>query len=218
MYRGIHNTFQELLKQKLEGVLRILDIPSQFNAPDQHPDCDKMRELILYLAKQGEADPRLGKTKLNKLLFYCDFIAYIDLGHAISGFPYIKLQHGPVPDNKQLEAEMIRANDLSYEEMPVYGYTQRRPIAMRTANMELFSQEELGIIHGVCDVFRTSTGSRISGLSHSFIGWQLAELYERIPYCMALIGDREPSEAEIAYGRRLANEIPDRSQDSPAPP
>jgi hypothetical protein len=38
-------------------------------------DDRKMKELILYLASKSEDDPRFSSTKLNKLLFYCDFEA-----------------------------------------------------------------------------------------------------------------------------------------------
>lgn len=43
-------------------------------------DDRKMKELILYLASRSEEDPRFSATKLNKLLFYCDFTAYRRLG------------------------------------------------------------------------------------------------------------------------------------------
>ena len=50
-------------------------------------DDRKMKELILYLAARSEDDPRFSSTKLNKLLFYCDFTAYRQLGRSITGHP-----------------------------------------------------------------------------------------------------------------------------------
>ena len=35
---------------------------------------DKFRELILYIAQESEGDPNFGATKLNKILFFCDFL------------------------------------------------------------------------------------------------------------------------------------------------
>lgn len=172
-----------------------------------------MRELILYLANRGDADPSLGRTKLNKLLFYCDFTAYLELGSPMTGFPYRKLPYGPVPDKELLEQEMIEAGELSHEMLPVHNFTRDRPVAMRQANMESFSQEELDIIETVYGLYEHSTGDWISRHSHSFVGWRIATVGEHIPYSMILIGDRALSQAEIDYGLRLAKELPDRSSD-----
>jgi hypothetical protein len=43
-------------------------------------DKEKFKELVLYLAEKCETDPSFGVTKLNKLLYYCDFVAYSELG------------------------------------------------------------------------------------------------------------------------------------------
>jgi hypothetical protein len=59
-------------------------------------DDRKMTELILYLASRSEEDPRFSATKLNKLLFYCDFTAYRHLGQSITGHSYQKRPFGPV--------------------------------------------------------------------------------------------------------------------------
>src|SRR5437773_2723399 len=56
---------------------------------------EKFRELIVYLAKKSEADPRLGAMKWNKLMFFADREAYGRLGHSISGARYHKIEHGP---------------------------------------------------------------------------------------------------------------------------
>jgi antitoxin SocA-like protein len=60
-------------------------------------DDRKIKELILYLASKSEQDPRFSATKLNKLLFYCDFASYRRWGRAITGHSYQKLQFGPAP-------------------------------------------------------------------------------------------------------------------------
>ena len=43
----------------------------------------------------------------------------------------------------------------------------------------------------------------MSDVSHRFIGWQLAELREAIPYDVALLEVRRPTEEEIEWGRSL---------------
>ena len=58
---------------------------------------EKLRELVLYIAEQSECDSAFGMTKLNKLLFFSDFQAYLSTGNAITGEEYQKLPNGPAP-------------------------------------------------------------------------------------------------------------------------
>jgi hypothetical protein len=44
----------------------------------------KLQELILYVAKMSEGDPAFGAIKLNKLLFYSDFRAFLDARKSIT--------------------------------------------------------------------------------------------------------------------------------------
>ena len=57
----------------------------------------KLQELILYIARRSEDDRHFGANKLNKLLFYSDFLAYAKTGRSFTGAPYERLEHGPAP-------------------------------------------------------------------------------------------------------------------------
>ena len=63
-------------------------------------DDEKLKELILLLARASEGDPNFGTVKLNKELFYSDFLAYRLFGKAITGHEYIALELGPGPKHK----------------------------------------------------------------------------------------------------------------------
>ena len=47
------------------------------------PDDRKLAEMILLIAKRSEGDPAFGAVKLDKLLFHCDFSAYLTYGTPI---------------------------------------------------------------------------------------------------------------------------------------
>lgn len=52
--------------------------------------------MVRYIVhSHGEIFP----TKLNKLMFYCDFCHYREFGLSISGLTYRALNFGPVPDH-----------------------------------------------------------------------------------------------------------------------
>src|SRR5207302_260927 len=76
---------------------QVFDIMGAEGRDMQPPDDRKLRELILHIAKESMGDTRFGKTKLNKLLFYADFLAYQKTGQSITGEEYVKQPFGPVP-------------------------------------------------------------------------------------------------------------------------
>src|SRR5260370_21134206 len=67
-----------------------------FEFPDMHPDI-RLRELILYVASKCSSDPEFNATRLNKILFYSDFVSYARTGKPITGAAYQALPHGPAP-------------------------------------------------------------------------------------------------------------------------
>lgn len=69
--------------------------PRTFTADDA-----KLKNMILFFAKESQGDPKFGATKLNKQLFYSDFLSFGRTGKPISGHPYFRLPMGPAP--KQL--------------------------------------------------------------------------------------------------------------------
>ena len=69
----------------------------------------KVCDAILFLSRGGTL-----KTKLNKLMFYTDFLHCHLHGHGITGLHYAKLEFGPVPDNYSFYlAELLRENSMS---------------------------------------------------------------------------------------------------------
>ena len=74
-------------------------------------DAQKFRELVLYVANKSADDPYIGATKLNKLLFFSDFLAYAVLGRPISGAVYEKQNHWPEP------RELVNARQQLIEDL-----------------------------------------------------------------------------------------------------
>ncbi len=169
------------------------------------PDDAKLREAILYLSILTERDRHCGAIKLNKLLFYSDFLAYRRFGEPITGQQYQRLTWGPCPRRMKpvLEA-MEKAGDIATREEPVFGrFKQKRTFAKRTADLSHFSPAEVDLFREVVYRFWDTSATDISDLSHDFIGWQLAKDGETIPYGTVLIGTRKPTDREIKIGRHL---------------
>jgi len=170
----------------------------------QRPDDEKLRELILYVSTLSENDPNFGATKLNKLLFYTDFLAYQKFGSAITGQEYQALRQGPAPKRlRPIIERMKRAGDLKQVRRKSGRFEQIRPVPIRTADLSKFSGPEVDLISGVVQRFWNWNATQISTESHFFLGWQLGVQGETIPYSTILIGNRKPTEAEKRKGRAL---------------
>jgi hypothetical protein len=149
---------------------------------------DKFKELVLYVSGKCESDPSFGATKLAKILYYCDFIAYVELGKPITGAKYQRLAHGPVPNSLlPVRKEMEEEKELFLRETSRYGYRQVRPIALRRADLKEFTGEEIALVDAVIDALWELDAREVSELSHKDLGWQLAKEGEHIPYETAFI-------------------------------
>jgi hypothetical protein len=172
-------------------------------------DDRKMKELILYLATKSEGDPRFSSTKLNKLLFYCDFTAYWQLGRSITGHSYQKLPFGPAPKAVlPILSQMQQDGDCDEVRKDYFGREQRRVKANRTPQTAVFSEEELQLTDQIIEELWENSASEVSERSHGFIGWQAAEFNEVIPYETVFLGDPSTpvSEEEIEFCRQLERE------------
>jgi Protein of unknown function (DUF4065) len=172
------------------------------------PNDQKFRELILYIARRCEEDPNFGKTKLNKLLFYSDFIAYAQTGEPITGQEYMRIEHGPGARKlKPILEDMQRRGEVRIQRERKIDHDQQRILALRDPRLDEFSDHHLGIVNQIIQYLWGRTNRQVSALSHADIGWQLARYKETIPYETVFLSDRPLTEAELEYGRQLAAEL-----------
>jgi hypothetical protein len=166
----------------------------------------KFKELILYISERSATDPRFGATKLNKILFLSDFWAYANSGSPITGAEYMKLPNGPAPRpllpiRKEMEAD----GELAIQEV-VTGpeMAQKRPVNLRSADLSIFTAEEISLVDRVIDLCRNATALGVSEFTHKWHGWIAAKDQETIPYETVFICDEPITPFEIVRGKELA--------------
>jgi uncharacterized phage-associated protein len=166
---------------------------------------ERLRELILYIAAKSEGDPHFGATKLNKLLFYADFISFAKSGRPLTDAQYKKHPYGPVPTSvDSVKAELTESGDAAVVLKGLAPYTQQRIRAQREARLnEHFTPSEISLVDEVIQTLRDLNASEVSEMSHDF-AWQIAGDYELIPYDAVFIYDRELSDHEINRAHELA--------------
>lgn len=127
---------------------------------------DRLKNTMLYiLEKCGE----VWYTKMNKLLFYIDFISYREQGAAITGLSYKAISYGPVPDRwDKIYSEF---SEITQELRPVGEYTGSVLKAKAKADTSFFSDVEIEIIDKICSSMGQYTARGLSELSHKEEAW-----------------------------------------------
>ncbi|MHB1006596.1 MAG: Panacea domain-containing protein [Chloroflexota bacterium] len=174
-----------------------------------HFDPVKFKELVLYVSKKTADDPRAGATKLNKILFFSDVLAYGQHGQPVSGATYVKLDNGPVP--KQLlrtKAELVSAKEACEVNQQYFNRMQKRLIPMREPDLSVFSPAEIALVDQVIELFQSCNASDVSEISHAWsVGWQVARDSAEIPYETVLLSVPSLTQADIERGMMVAQEL-----------
>lgn len=137
----------------------------------------RLKNIMLYILNRCND---MWYTKMNKILFYIDFISYREHGMAVTGLSYRALDYGPVPDRwdrvysefPEISQELCKAGDFD-------GTILRTDTKADTSAL---SSEELDIIDTVCTNFGQKTAREMSRISHDETAWlKYKEQHERIP-------------------------------------
>ena len=164
------NLFKSSFQDYLFGS-HLADIYSGY----RNPDLDKLTEMVVFFAER--LSPY--KTKMNKLLFYADFLMFRQSCFSISGVRYRAIDMGPAPNNYQSIFEYIANNqeiDIHTTEFPDgYAGEQFSVRKDRIFNPVLFSDAELKTLHKVADAFKETSTREIIDLSHQESAWKQNE-------------------------------------------
>ncbi len=123
-------------------------------------------------------------TKMNKLLFYIDFLSYRERGFAMTGLCYRAIDFGPVPD--RWDRVYSEFDDIRQEPRPIGEYEGNVLVTDAAADESLLSVEDKQIITAVCNRFGSCTSREISTISHEEQAWQkYCATHSRIPFSEA---------------------------------
>ncbi len=169
---------------------------------------EKLRELVLYICRRSEGDERFGATKLNKLLWLSDFSAYLTFGHPITGQEYQALEQGPAPRRLlPIMERMANEGEIATRPQSYYGFSQKKTFALREPDITKFGPEEIDLVNRLIAEWWGKNAAEISEASHGFVGWQLAEKGETIPYNVALLCRRELTKHEQEIAQTLERSL-----------
>lgn len=143
----------------------------------------KLSQMVLHISEISKDDPAFGLTKLNKILFTADFLAYCAWGKPITESNYIHLDNGPAPKEMKPTLEKLKTSGhATVETRDYFGHTQKRIVPQIGSDTSKFTKEELKLIKDVIDVFKDAHGSGLSDWSHTLVPWIYTKNREKIPY------------------------------------
>ena len=167
----------------------------------------KLSELVLYIADKSLSDSRFGKTKLNKILFFSDFLAYQRTGRAVTGAAYFHLPNGPAPHQIMPVLQDLTSDGRAViKGEQTFAGTQHRVVALREAILDGFTGEEIAVVDYVLDRLRPMTNTEVSDLSHRTVAWRVTDNEQEIPYGSAMLSSESiPTEEDLAWLGEIAN-------------
>ena len=123
------------------------------------------------------------KTKLNKLLFYSDFLTFHACGRSITGLRYARIPHGPVPHEYDPIFVSLAKMGMIVLEPREKGECSGDVIRPKDgADLTALSDEERRVATIVRDYFEGWSSSRIAEFSHKERAWTDVRTGDLISY------------------------------------
>ncbi len=154
---------------------RIIGLP-QFKCPKNQPSAlsgyvsyspVKIATAVKYFIKEMEG---VFVTKMNKLLFYADFLCYRRKGYGITGLKYSALPYGPVPENWGSVYDSIP--DIRMDEYVFPDMTSGIELNSNAEpDMNVFDEIEISALEDIAKRFKNTKAGEISQISHKEKAW-----------------------------------------------
>ena len=147
----------------------------------------------------------LGKTKLNKILWFADCAAWRSHGRTITGLKeYIKLQYGPVPPRIDMALSILAqqrlAESIDQYVGPYVRFGYRSLVEPRADNY--LSTEDRKILDSVIEAVRPMTAFDVSEISHDAL-WHSTPYGQRIAVAAAAVQHTPPDERIREWARSV---------------
>jgi len=135
------------------------------------PNFNKLVEMVVYFTEKLKTTP----TKMNKLLFYSDFLHYKLTGVSMSGTRYFAHTHGPVLKKFRTlfdyvsDQQIVDLVSVQYPGGLVGEEFIKSP--SKTFNSDLFEETELKILDTIVSKFEKYNAKEMRELSHEEKAW-----------------------------------------------
>lgn len=164
------NEFSHILQQKNDAEKYSLVFGPTYRGPNNgytSQSLSKLKNVLLFFIEKLNG---VFVTKMNKLLFFSDFVSYRDYGQAITGLSYKAIQYGPVPDKWNVAYGMIDDIEQVIIDMG-NGYAGQKLTSRVSFDATALTPQQLGVLERVCNAFGKESSNGISEISHREPAW-----------------------------------------------
>ena len=168
----------EAYKMEQYEIRRIFNTPRGADNGYAQLSLNRLKNIMLYILNNCDD---VWCTKMNKLLFYIDFISYRERGMAMTGLSYRAIDFGPVPE--RWDRVYSEFPEVRQELRQVGDFVGSVLIASVEPDYTIFTDDELKVLNSICTHFGKMSSREISRISHDEKAWiDHNENHERIPY------------------------------------
>lgn len=127
---------------------------------------EKVSEMVKYFVCKEDG---LFPTKLNKEMFYADFLHYKKHGQSISGLQYQAIQYGPVPVHYDTIYDNIEG--ISKEIVVAHDMESTR-LSCKSCDIAVFEEQELKTLEAVFAKIHSMSTQEVIDRSHEEDAWK----------------------------------------------
>ncbi len=149
---------------------------------DKSLNKNKYGNAILFFVKYCN-NQYLGATKLNKLLYYLDFISFRDRGKPVTNDVYIHKQYGPVPSEvDEVLTELHSAGSLGVERILYKDSDTFKYETKISPDEKVFDAYEKKLLESICNEFSLWSTEKIVGQTHLEAPWFYSKPLEKVDF------------------------------------
>lgn len=164
-------TYKEM---EIVGNIRVEESVDEYNGY-QHINKELLIDLILYFTEKG-----ISITRLEKALFYADFLNYKNSGSSLTGLYYRKLQFGPYSEH------LIKVADDLFQVGKLSKKLDHLLVSTEKSNLSFLNEIQSNFIERIRSYIEKNDAKTVSEDSHRHEGWLKTPDYEKISYDFAL--------------------------------
>ena len=139
---------------------------------------------VLYFIKYCN-NQYLHETKLNKLLYYLDFISFRDHKKPVTGDVYIHQKYGPVPARADEIFTVLKSSGAIDTEAATYKEGELISFILKDASQldeSVFKEDHKKLLKQICDEFAGWPTEKIVAQTHLEAPWFYSKPYEIVDY------------------------------------
>ncbi|MDO8572455.1 MAG: DUF4065 domain-containing protein [bacterium] len=150
----------------------------------------KYEQMLFAFLRNTAGDGKLPKTKLAKLLYLADFAWFYTTHASMSGLPYRKIEHGPVPNYYFTLLEELEGDGKISIQPKGKAYLIAETRSGQKVEDNLLSIKEKKLIKEIAQKWRNKDTEEIVKFTHNQLPYTFADKGAVIPY--ELITQEDP--------------------------